>query len=194
MRGRPNDDATRALVAEPTKKAKVAIARAHGAHLAKDEDGARLLGRVALAWAEAAAAWVRAAEAEKKAAESEGRHKDLKDKIERAKALVAETEARKLQLLSEVAKAEEEAKTAPPPKPDGKKPKPKDPKAPKKAEEPKVDEPRAEEPKADEAKAENPETVAALEDAAEADVVREAEAERSVTSEKGDEPAKGEGA
>lgn len=151
----PKDEATTKLVAEPTKKAKEAVARAHGAHLAKDEEGARLLGKVALAWAESAAAWVRAAEAEKKAAEGEGRHKDLKDKIERAKALVAETEARKLQLLSEVAKAEEEAKKAPP-KPDAKKPKdpkapkepkPKEPKAPKKAEEPKKPAPKGDAPK-----------------------------------------------
>jgi small subunit ribosomal protein S16 len=48
-------------------------------------------------------------------------------------------------------------------------------------------------PKADEAQAENPENVAAIEDAVEQDVVREEEAERSVTSEKGEGPAKGEG-
>jgi small subunit ribosomal protein S16 len=48
-------------------------------------------------------------------------------------------------------------------------------------------------PKVDEAQAENPENVAAIEDAVEQDVVREEEAERSVTSEKGEGPAKGEG-
>jgi small subunit ribosomal protein S16 len=53
--------------------------------------------------------------------------------------------------------------------------------------------PAAEAPKVDEAQAENPENVAAIEDAVEQDVVREEEAERSVTSEKGEGPAKGEG-
>ena len=54
-------------------------------------------------------------------------------------------------------------------------------------------EPVAEAPKVDEAQAENPENVAAIEDAVDAEVVREEEAERSVTSEKGEGPAKGEG-
>jgi small subunit ribosomal protein S16 len=44
-------------------------------------------------------------------------------------------------------------------------------------------------PARDEAQAENPEQVAAIEDAVEQDVIREEEAERSVTSEKGDGPA-----
>jgi small subunit ribosomal protein S16 len=66
---------------------------------------------------------------------------------------------------------------------------------------PKADAPAAEAPKAeetqadqaDQAQAENPENVAAIEDAVEQDVVREEEAERSITSEKGDDAAKGEG-
>jgi small subunit ribosomal protein S16 len=62
-----------------------------------------------------------------------------------------------------------------------------------KAEEPKAEEPKAEAPKADQAQAENPDNVAAIEDAVEQDVIREEEAERSVTSEKGEGPAKGEG-
>jgi small subunit ribosomal protein S16 len=53
--------------------------------------------------------------------------------------------------------------------------------------------PKAAAPAADEAQAENPENVAAIEDAVEAEVIREEEAERSVTSEKGEGPAKGEG-
>jgi small subunit ribosomal protein S16 len=48
-------------------------------------------------------------------------------------------------------------------------------------------------PEATEAPAEGTVDVAAAEDAVEAEVVREEEAERSTTSEKGDEPAKGEG-
>jgi len=67
-----------------------------------------------------------------------------------------------------------------------------------KAETPKAEAPKAEAPKveaaqAEQAQAENPENVAAIEDAVEQDVVRAEEAERSVTSEKGEAPAKGEG-
>jgi small subunit ribosomal protein S16 len=61
------------------------------------------------------------------------------------------------------------------------------------AQAPKADEPKADEAKADQAKAEDPEVVAAIEDAVEAEVVMDAERERSITSEKGEGPAKGEG-
>jgi small subunit ribosomal protein S16 len=61
------------------------------------------------------------------------------------------------------------------------------------AEAPTAAEPTVEAPQADEAQAENPDNVAAIEDAVEQDVIREEEAERSVTSEKGEGPAKGEG-
>jgi len=62
---------------------------------------------------------------------------------------------------------------------------------PKKRAAKKAEEPKAEQaaPAADAAQAENAENVAAIEDAVEQDVVREEEAERSVTSEKGDGPA-----
>jgi len=112
----PVDDASKVLVAEPAKKARLALARAHGAHLARDTDGANLLSRVALAWSEAATATLRAADAEKKAGASETRAGELKEKILRARALLAETEARKLQLAAEVASAEERAKKVGPPR------------------------------------------------------------------------------
>src|SRR5688500_12026808 len=44
------------------EKARRALGRAHGAHLAGDGDGARLLSRVALAWSGAARAVLRAAD------------------------------------------------------------------------------------------------------------------------------------
>jgi len=62
-----------------------------------------------------------------------------------------------------------------------------------KAEAPKAEAPKVEAAQAEQAQAENPENVAAIEDAVEQDVVRAEEAERSVTSEKGEAPAKGEG-
>lgn len=103
----PADAPVRAAIADPVKKAKLALGRAHGAKLAGDEDGARLLSRVALAWAQAARATVQAVQTEKRAADGETRTKTLKEKIARARALLTETEARKLQLTAEVSKAED---------------------------------------------------------------------------------------
>lgn len=141
----PQDEPSKALTANAVKKSNQAMGRAHGAHLAGDREGAVLLSRVALAWAQAATAAVRAAESEKKAAATESKSLELKGKLDRARALLAETEARKLQLAAEVTKVEEAAKSAPvapaakdPPKKDPKKAK--DPKAPKK-EEPKAKKP-----------------------------------------------------
>lgn len=138
----PQDEQSKALTASAVKKSNEAMGRAHGAHLAGDREGAVLLSRVALAWAQAATAAVRAAESERKAATTESKSLELKGKLDRARALLAETEARKLQLAAEVTKAEEAAKSSPavkePPKKDPKKAKePKAPKAPKK-EEPKL--------------------------------------------------------
>ncbi|MBK8938969.1 MAG: hypothetical protein IPM79_15410 [Polyangiaceae bacterium] len=109
----PSDDTTKALVEAPVKKARLALGRAHGAKLAGDEEGAGLLSRVALGWADSAVALVSAALSETKAAEAETKTKDLKDKLGRARALLAETEARKLQLVASVKKAEEAAKAPP---------------------------------------------------------------------------------
>jgi len=108
----PKDEASAAVLADAAKKARLALSRADGAHLAKDGEGARILSRVALAWAEAASLSVRAVDAEKKATAEETTKRDLKEKIERARALLAETEARKLQLAAEAQKAELEAKRA----------------------------------------------------------------------------------
>lgn len=115
----PADPTTQALVAEPLKSSRLALGRAHGAKLAGDEEGASLLSRVALGWADAAVALVSAALSESRAAEAEGKTQELKGKIERARSLLAETEARKLQLLSSVSKAEAAAKAAPASAPSG---------------------------------------------------------------------------
>lgn len=124
----PKDEASAVILQEAAKKARLALGRADGAHLAKDGEGARILSRVALAWAEAASLAVRAAEAEKKATAEETAKRELKEKIERARALLAETEARKLQLTAETQKAELDAKRAletPKPSKDDKTKKPK---------------------------------------------------------------------
>ncbi|NUP06942.1 MAG: hypothetical protein HOW73_12890 [Polyangiaceae bacterium] len=114
----PADDASKALVADSVKKAKLALGRANGAKLAGDQEGAQILSRLALAWAQTATSTVKAVDTEKRASEAEARTKDRKEKIGRARSLLAETEARKLQLVAEVAKAEEAAKKGPPSKAD----------------------------------------------------------------------------
>ncbi|MFO0547516.1 MAG: hypothetical protein U0271_03955 [Polyangiaceae bacterium] len=86
-----------------------AIVRAHGAKSSGDEKGSQLLSRVALAWAGAAASIVEAANKEAAADAAEEKLASLKERIERAKALLAETEARRMQLDTEVARAEAEA-------------------------------------------------------------------------------------
>lgn len=91
-------DATAREVAE----GKRALGRAHGASLAGDRDGSRLLSRLALAWAGAAEAILGAAKAEKAADASEQRAKDAAEKLARAKVMLSETEARRGQLEAEL--------------------------------------------------------------------------------------------
>ena len=106
--------APKELLADPLAKGKAAIARAHGASLAGDETGAKLLSRVALAWSQAAAATLRAFESERSADAAETKTTAQKDQIQRKKALLVEMEARKMSLTKELAAVESEAKTAPP--------------------------------------------------------------------------------
>lgn len=107
-------DAAKKKVADTAvTKGKLALGRAHGASLGGDTEGARLLSRVALAWAGAAKAAVRAAETERAADAGETRVVELREKLVRAKALLIENEARKLQLTVEVEKAEQAAKALP---------------------------------------------------------------------------------
>lgn len=109
--GASKEAAPKDLLSEPLAKGNNAIARAHGASLAGDETGAKLLSRVALAWAQAAAATLRAFETEKGAEVAEVKTTGQKDQIQRKKALLVEMEARKLSLTKEVAAAEADVKS-----------------------------------------------------------------------------------
>lgn len=91
-------------------KARKALGRAQGASLSGDIEGALILSRVGLAWAKASRALLRAADTEKRADTAQAKVRDLKEKVERAKLLIAETEARKGQLTTEIARAEADAK------------------------------------------------------------------------------------
>lgn len=109
-------------------KAWRALGRAEGAKLSGDQEGARLLSNLALELAKGADALARAAEAEKQADAAEKQAVALEEKLERTRTLLAETDARRVQVVAEVAKAREAAKSNPPPT----KPAPKTPaKAPK---------------------------------------------------------------
>lgn len=101
------------LLAPSLAKGEAAISRAHGASLAGDEVGAKLLSRVALAWSQAAGATLRAFQSERSADAAESKATAQKDQIQRKKALLVEMEARKMSLTKEVAAAESEAKSAP---------------------------------------------------------------------------------
>jgi hypothetical protein len=99
-----------AAAASSVKEGKRALGRAHGASLAGDTEGARLLSRLALAWAEAATSAMKAEASESHATEEETRAHDLDEKLSRAKLTLRETESRKGQLVAEVARVEAEAK------------------------------------------------------------------------------------
>jgi hypothetical protein len=102
-------DAIKTVAARAIERGKKALARAHGAKLAKDEDGARLLSRVALAWANAGAAAARAAEVLKSADVLSSSRANLVERLSRARALLAEHDARRLSLAAAVESAEKAA-------------------------------------------------------------------------------------
>jgi chromosome segregation ATPase len=106
------DAATKSITSERVESGKRALARAHGAKLAGDEDGARSLSRVARAWARSARAAIEAAATEKRASAAEARARELEQKLARARSLLAETQARRGQLRAEIPRIEEAAKAA----------------------------------------------------------------------------------
>jgi chromosome segregation ATPase len=107
-----SDEAKRSLASTRVEAGRKALARAHGAHLAGDADGARALSAIAKAWADAAGAAIRAATVEVRASAAEARAKELADKVARARSMLAETQARRGQLHAEIARVEEAAKAA----------------------------------------------------------------------------------
>jgi colicin import membrane protein len=115
--GQPAPPAAPADVQRSIETARTALSRCHGAHLAGDTSGARRLGRVALAWAEAAKAQLTAAAAERAGAAIEKAAADLATRRVRASAMLVEAQARKGQLGAQIAqkKAAIDAAKAPPP-------------------------------------------------------------------------------
>jgi hypothetical protein len=107
-----SDPRTGAVVAAPIAAAKKSIERGHGALAASDPDHARMLFRLALSWAETARDLERAAAAEQVAATTAKSANDAATKVERARALLEETQARRGRAAAELAKLEGEAKEA----------------------------------------------------------------------------------
>ena len=114
------------IAAKAVAKARKALGRAHGAKLANDTEGARLLSLVALAWSKAAEASVKAADTLNAADVLSTTRAELTQKLSRAKMLLAEHDARRLALAAAVRDAEKlaasrkqakPATTAKPPQP-----------------------------------------------------------------------------
>jgi hypothetical protein len=106
------DPKAAAVVAAPIATAKKSIERAHGALAASDPPHARMLWGLALSWAETARDLERASAAEQVAATTAKSANDAATKVERARALLEETQARRERAAAELAKLEGEAKEA----------------------------------------------------------------------------------
>ncbi len=100
------------LVAGPLDKSKKAITRARSARAAGDGWHSRLLQYLAGEWAQTADATLRAAKAERDAEIAATKAHELRTKLERARALLTEQQARRGRLRAEVNKAEQLARDA----------------------------------------------------------------------------------
>lgn len=100
------------VVAEPVEQARRALARAHGARAAGDAAHARLLDALALEWAETAQVLVRAGTAEAAATETARRAREVGTQLQRARALLEETQARRGRAAAELERVEAEARDA----------------------------------------------------------------------------------
>lgn len=104
-------------VAASLARTRQALARANGAHATGDARTSRLLGKVALGWAEAAKAQLAATRSERASGEVERAALDLAARRDRGRALVTESQARRGQLTSQIERKKKdiEAAKAPPP-------------------------------------------------------------------------------
>jgi hypothetical protein len=100
------------IVAEPLAAAKKALQRAAGARSVGDAVHARMLDGLALEWAEVARDLQRAAAAEDEALVAARKARDLDVQVERARALLEETQARRGRAAADLERAEAAAKEA----------------------------------------------------------------------------------
>lgn len=100
------------VVAEPVESATRALERAHGARAAGDAIHARMLDGLALEWAETARELDRAATEERVALATTTRSHEVSTQVERARALLQETQGRRGRVAAELTHVETEAKEA----------------------------------------------------------------------------------
>ncbi len=100
------------IVAEPVEQAKRALSRAHGARAAGDAAHARQLDGLALEHAETARDLLRAVAAEAAAVDTAQKARDAATRLERARALLEETQARYERAAAELVRLQAEAREA----------------------------------------------------------------------------------
>jgi hypothetical protein len=100
------------VLALPLSKAKAALQRAYGARTAGDVLHTRQLEGLALEWTETATTLIRATAAERAAQASAKQADDTATQLDRLRALLAETQARKERALAELERVKQEAKDA----------------------------------------------------------------------------------
>lgn len=105
-------DAKAKVVAAPAGKAREALERARGARVSGDALHMQQLEALALEWAETARDVLRAIGAEQVAATEQTRARELETKVERARVLLGETQARLGRAAAELERAETEARDA----------------------------------------------------------------------------------
>jgi hypothetical protein len=109
---RAKDAAAQKLVERPVHDAKIALERARGARVSGDETHAAMLDGLALELAESARDLERAAAAEVASLAAVKDARELGTKVERARTLLEETQARRGRAVAELQKAEADAKAA----------------------------------------------------------------------------------
>lgn len=98
------------IVQEAVGKARRALERAHGARTSGDEPHAAMLSALALDWARVASTLLTASNAERSAESAAKESQEVGTKVERARALLAESQAQRGVVAAELARLEAEAK------------------------------------------------------------------------------------
>lgn len=100
------------VVADPLKRAKAALERAHGARMSLDVEHGQMLEALALEWAETARDLLRAVAAEDAALAAGQKAREVEVQVERARALLEETQARQGRATADLERIEAEAAEA----------------------------------------------------------------------------------
>ncbi len=108
VKGKPDE----AVVREPVANARRALERAHGARVSGDTVHAPMLDALALEWTKVAETLLAAAAAERAASEAAALERAVATKLDRARVLLSETQARRGLVAAELEKTEADAKAA----------------------------------------------------------------------------------